>query len=87
PGELVLVLNKCIEPDVGCKFWPCYFGPMVVVRRHGSEAYFLAEVTGVVSKLKFAAFRLVPYHARSKREVEVTKFVADEQLEAAAGEE
>ncbi|KAF7761169.1 hypothetical protein Agabi119p4_10578 [Agaricus bisporus var. burnettii] len=87
PGELVLVLNKRIEPDVGCKCWPRYFGPMVIVCRHGSRAYTLAEVTGVVSKLKFAAFRLVPYHARSKQEVEVTEFVADEHLEAAAGEE
>ncbi|KXN92750.1 hypothetical protein AN958_02677 [Leucoagaricus sp. SymC.cos] len=32
PGELVLVLNKKIEPDVGCKCKPHYFGPMVVVK-------------------------------------------------------
>ncbi|EKM81915.1 hypothetical protein AGABI1DRAFT_90245 [Agaricus bisporus var. burnettii JB137-S8] len=87
PGELVSVLNKRIEPDVGRKCRPRYFGPMVVVCRHGSGAYTLAEVTGVVSKLKFAVFRLVPYHAWSKQEVEVTEFVADEQLETAAGEE
>jgi len=29
-GELVLVLNKKIEPDIGQKCKPCYFGPMVV---------------------------------------------------------
>jgi len=28
-GELVLVLNKKIEPDVGWKYKPHYFGPMV----------------------------------------------------------
>jgi len=29
PGELVLVLNKWIEPEIGHKCKPCYFGPMV----------------------------------------------------------
>jgi len=30
-GELVLVLNKQIEPKMGCKCKPHYLGPMVVV--------------------------------------------------------
>jgi len=42
-GELVLVLNKKIKPDVGRKGKPCYFGPMVV-KRLQSGAYLLAEV-------------------------------------------
>jgi len=64
-GELVLVLNKKIEPDVGRKGKPCYFGPMVVVKCLQSSAYLLAEVNGAVSCLKFAAFWLIPYQPRS----------------------
>jgi hypothetical protein len=75
PGSLVLVLNKKIEPDIGRKCKPRYFGPMVVIRRLRSGAYILAEVDGTISKLKFAAFRLIPYFARSPRNLQVTEFV------------
>ncbi|KAF8816470.1 hypothetical protein BYT27DRAFT_7063666, partial [Phlegmacium glaucopus] len=69
-GELVLVLNKKIEPDVGCKCYnysfnkckPQYFGPMMVDKRLQSGAYILTEVNGAVSQLKFAAFHLILYH-------------------------
>jgi len=61
-GELVLVLNKKIEPDVGRKGKPHYFGPTVVVKRLQSGAYLLAEVNGTVSHLKFVAFWLIPYY-------------------------
>jgi len=61
-GELVLVLNKKIEPDVGRKGKPHYFGPTVVVKRLQSGAYLLAEVNGAVSHLKFVAFWLIPYY-------------------------
>jgi len=81
PGSFVLILNKKIEPDVGRKCQPRYFGPMVVARRLASGAYTLAEVNGVISKLKFAAFRLIPYHPRSRRELLVTEFVDREALE------
>jgi len=59
--ELILVLNKKIEPDVGRKGKPHYFGPMVVVKCLQSSAYLLAEVNGTVSHLKFVAFQLIPY--------------------------
>ncbi|KXN83425.1 Pol polyprotein, partial [Leucoagaricus sp. SymC.cos] len=62
PGELVLVLNKKIKPNVGHKCKPRYFGPMVVVKRLRSGAYILAEVNGAVSHLKFVAFHIIPYH-------------------------
>jgi len=74
-GELVLVLNKKIEPDVGRKCKPRYFGPMVVVKRLQSGAYILAEINGAISCLKFAAFRLIPYHPRSRKCLEITEFV------------
>jgi hypothetical protein len=53
---------------------------MVVVRRRRSGAYTLAEVNGAVSKLKFAAFRLIPYYPRSRRELQVTEFVDPGEL-------
>ncbi|KXN91829.1 hypothetical protein AN958_11979 [Leucoagaricus sp. SymC.cos] len=63
PGELILVLNKKIKPDVGCKCKPRYFSPMVVVKCLQSSAYILTEVNGAISHLKFAAFCLIPYHS------------------------
>jgi hypothetical protein len=48
---------------------------MVVVARTPNGAYYLAEVDGSVSKLKFAAFRIIPYHARSPSTLEVTQFI------------
>lgn len=80
PGELVLVLNKKIEKDVSRKCRPRYFGPMVVAARLQSGAYRLAEVNGALSRLKFAAFRIVPYHARSTKNVEVTEYVDSKDL-------
>jgi hypothetical protein len=70
-----LVLNTKIAPDVGHKCKPRYFGPMVVVKRLRSGAYILAEVNGAVSRLKFATFRLIPYHPRSRKRLEITEFV------------
>ena len=63
-GELVLVRNSQRDGDIGSKTKPRYFGPMVIVRRLKGGSYVLAEMDGSWSKLKFAAFRLVPYHAR-----------------------
>jgi hypothetical protein len=75
PGELVLVLNKKIEEGTNRKCRTHYFGPMVVVERLSSGAYHLAEVNGAISRLKFAAFRLTPYFARSTKSVDVTEYV------------
>ena len=61
-GELVLVLNKWIEPEVGWKCRPCYFGPMVVVKQLRNEAYILVKVDDAILLLKFVAFWLIPYH-------------------------
>ncbi|KAJ3521857.1 hypothetical protein NMY22_g12139 [Coprinellus aureogranulatus] len=80
PGDFVLVLNKKIEKDVGRKAKPRYFGPMVVVKKLEGSGYLLAEVNGAVSRLKFASFRLVPYHSRYPDRVKVTEFVDDEEL-------
>jgi hypothetical protein len=73
PGDLVLVLNKKIEPELGRKAKPRYFGPMVVVSRSAGGAYRLAEVNGAISKLKYGAFRLIPYHRRYTSYIDVTQ--------------
>jgi hypothetical protein len=77
PGELVLVRNPGAEHD---KVKPRYCGPMVVVRRNRNGAYRLAELDGAVSRLRYAAFRLVPYHARSPSYIPVTRVVDRDDL-------
>ncbi|KAJ3555386.1 hypothetical protein NP233_g12222 [Leucocoprinus birnbaumii] len=73
PGSLVLVRNSRYDHDVGSKTKPRYFGPLVVLRRTTGGSYILAELDGSISKLRFAAFRLVPYHPRDIRAIPVTK--------------
>ena len=75
PGALVLVRNTRIESDLSCKTKPRYLGPLVVIRRSRNGAYVLAELNGAVSKLPYAAFRLIPYHPRSKISIPVASLV------------
>jgi hypothetical protein len=80
PGDLVLVLNKKIEPESNAKCKPRYFGPMIVAHRSTNGSYRLAEIDGALSKLKFAAFRIIPYHARSNKRLLITKFIDAKDL-------
>jgi len=80
PGALVLVLNKKIEATLNAKCKPHYFGPMVVVSRSQGGSYRLAEVDGTISKLKFAAFCLIPYFPRSMTSLDVTQYINAESL-------
>ena len=75
PGSLVLVRNTRVENDLSRKSKPCYLGPMVVVRRTCNGAYILAELTGAVARLPYAAFRLIPYYPRSRTCIDVTAIV------------
>jgi hypothetical protein len=56
---------------------------MVVLRRTKGGLYILSELDGSISKLHFAAFRLVPYHPRNLRAVPITKITnaTPEQLD------
>ena len=54
---------------------------MMVVTRLQNGAYILSEVDGTVLHLKFAAFRLIPYQARSQKDLEITEFVDQKDLE------
>jgi hypothetical protein len=63
---------------------------MVVVRQTTHGAYILAEMDSAVSKLRFAAFRVIPYHARRKMNIHLETFFvfpdAEEETEGAEDE-
>src|SRR6266404_5826487 len=68
-GALVLVRNTAIEKALNRKMRPRYTGPMVVVSRNRGSAYILCELDGTLAHSPFAAFRIIPYFARSQIEV------------------
>ena len=84
PGSLVLVRNSKFDKTLSDKTKPRYFGPMVVVRRTKGGSYILGELDGTLSKLRFAAFRLIPYYPRDIKAVPVTRLLEDhpEDLES-----
>ena len=87
PGAFVLVRNSSVENDLGRKVKPRYTGPMVVLRRTQNGSYRLAELDGSVSNLRFAAFRLVPYHSRSRSSIPVTRLIDRDDLARANTDE
>ena len=87
PGDLVLVRNSASESDLSCKTKPRYLGPMVVIRHSHTGSYRLAELDGAVSKLHYAAFRLVPYLARSHASIPITRLLDRDNLITVVEEE
>ena len=77
PGTLVLVRNSKFDKILSDKTKPRYFGPMVVIKRTNGGSYVLGELDGSISKLRFAAFRLIPYRPRDLTAVPVTKESAE----------
>jgi hypothetical protein len=63
---------------------------MVIVRQMTHGAYILPEMDGAVSKLRFAAFHVIPYHARRRMNIDLETFFvfpdADEETEDAEDE-
>jgi len=57
-----------------------YLGLMVVLQCTRNGAYQLAELDSAVSRLCYAAFRLIPYHARSLSFITVTHIVNGNDL-------
>src|SRR5882724_5290789 len=80
-GSLVLVRNSQVEKELNRKTKPCFLGPMVVVHRTKGGAYILAELNGAVSRLRYAAFRIILYLARFPDCIPVTSLLDNVELE------
>ena len=61
---------------------------MVVVRHTFGGSYILAELDGSVSKMRYAAFRLLPYYLCSRERISVTQLTgrSDQELDDASQE-
>jgi len=68
-GDLVLVRNTAIEKSLNRKMRPRYNGPYVVLTRNRGGAYVLCELDGSVLDRPLAAFRVIPYFARTAIDV------------------
>ena len=66
PNTLVLVRNTAIEKSLNRKMRARYLGPVVIVSRNRGGAYIVAELDGSVFDRLIAAFRVIPYFARTE---------------------
>lgn len=81
PGSLVLIRNSKFDKILSDKTKPRYFKPMVVIKRTKGGSYVLGELDGSMSKLRFAAFRLLPYQPRNIKAIPVTRMLEKEALD------
>jgi len=77
PGSLILVRNTNLNMD---KMKPRYLGPMVVLQRTCNGTYRLGKLDGTISKLCYAAFRLIPYYACLRSFIPVTHVMDGDDL-------
>jgi hypothetical protein len=90
PGNLILVCNSRVEASLDRKTKPRWIRPMVIVCQTTHGAYILTEMDSAISKLRFSAFRVIPYHARQRMNIDLETFCvfpdADEETEDAEDE-
>src|SRR5882724_3262348 len=80
-GSLVLVHNSYIEKELNHKTKPQFLGPMVVVHWTQGGAYILAELNGIISRLQYAVFWIIPYLARFPDSIPVTTPMDEAKME------
>src|SRR5882724_841452 len=80
-GSLILVHNSPIKKELNCKTKPHFLGPMVVVHCTKGGAYISVELNGAISRLRYAAFWIIPYLARFPDCIPVTSLLDDAELE------